>query len=213
MSDFTSNPVVAYYIRGGPFMHPILALFLLGIAVSIWKTISLRLASINARKFLLKVKSSLQEGGVQQAVDVCANTRGPIAAIFHAGLIRTRRGIEQVEKGIVNAGAIEMAFLERGLLWLATVISLSPMLGFLGTVWGMVIAFDAIATANDISPAIVANGISQALLTTVFGLIVAITIQTANNYFVMQIDKIIVDMEESSVDLVDSLIDMEKSSS
>jgi len=213
MSDITTNPIVHYYVKGGVFMHPILALFLLGIAIGISKLFTLSFASINTRKFLVKIKTALQEGGIQQAVDMCANTRGPVAAIFHAGLLRSKRGVEQVEKSIVNAGTVEMAFLERGLVWLATIIALAPMLGFLGTVWGMVIAFNDISTANDISPAIVADGISQALLTTVFGLIVAIIIQTANNYFISRIDSLVIDMEESSVELVDTLIEMDKSAS
>jgi biopolymer transport protein ExbB len=124
--------------------------------------------------------------------------------------LRVDRGIEHVEKAIINAGSIEMAFLEKGLVWLSTVVSVAPMLGFLGTVQGMVIAFDSIAAANDISPSIVAEGISVALLTTLWGLVVAIIIQTANNYFVSRVDKLIVDMEESSVDFVDTLIEMEK---
>ena len=196
---------------GGVFMWPILILLLIGFALSLWKLFVLSLASVNTRKFLIKIKSALQEGGIQQAIDLCANTRGPVASIFHAGLMRSTRGIEQVEKSIMSAGTVEMAFLERGLIWLSTISAIAPMLGFTGTVWGMVIAFENIAQANDISPAIVAGGISQALLTTLFGLIVAMIIQTSNNFFVSRIDKLIIDMEESSVDLVDSLIEMETS--
>lgn len=201
--------MLEYYHDGGEFMFPILILLILGIALSFWKFITLIRASTNTRKFLVKIKSSLQEGGIQQAVDVCANTRGPVASIFHAGLSRSKRGIEQVEKSIMNAGTVEMAFLERGMIWLSTITALAPMLGFTGTVWGMVQAFDAIEAANDISPAVVAGGISQALLTTLFGLIVAMLIQTTNNYFVSRVDKLIIDMEESSVELIDSLIEME----
>ncbi|MCH7754789.1 MotA/TolQ/ExbB proton channel family protein [candidate division KSB1 bacterium] len=195
---------------GGTFMWPILACLVFGIAVSIERGWTLSRASVNTRKFLANIKKALNEGGVQEATDVCANTRGPVASIFHAGLLRVDRGIEHVEKAIMNAGSIEMAFLEKGLVWLATVISVAPMLGFLGTVWGMVEAFRAIAAANDISPSIVADGISTALLTTMFGLVVAIFIQIVNNYFISRIDQLIVDMEESSVDLVDTLIEMER---
>lgn len=195
---------------GGFFMWPILACLVLGIAISLERLWTLSRASVNTRKFLATIKKALGEGGVKAATDVCANTRGPVASIFHAGLLRVDRGIEHVEKAIMNAGSIEMAFLEKGLVWLALFISLAPMLGFLGTVQGMILAFDAIAIANDISPAIVANGISVALLTTLFGLVVAIIIQTAHNYFVSRIDKLIIDMEESSVDFVDTLIEMEK---
>ncbi|MFZ5515398.1 MAG: MotA/TolQ/ExbB proton channel family protein [Candidatus Zhuqueibacterota bacterium] len=158
-----------------------------------------------------KVQTALKEGGVEAAKEVCENTRGPVASIYHAGLARFHYGIDHVEKAIMNAGSIEMAFLERGLVWLATVVSIAPMLGFLGTVWGMIIAFDDIAKANDISPMIVANGISIALITTLFGLIVAIIIQFFHNLFVSMIDRLIIEMEESSVDLVDNLIEIEKS--
>ncbi|MFQ6618298.1 MAG: MotA/TolQ/ExbB proton channel family protein [Fidelibacterota bacterium] len=152
----------------------------------------------------------MKEGGIEKATEVCANTRGPVASIFHAGLSRASRGIGEVEKAIENAGTIEMAFLERGLIWLATIATIAPLLGFTGTVQGMVKAFQDIKEANDISPSIVAGGISIALLTTLFGLIVAIIIQTAHNFFISRIDKLIIDMEESSVELVDTLIELEK---
>ena len=198
--------------KGGFMMWPILVLLVFGIAISFERVWTLSRASVNTRQFLGKIKKALTEGGVQAATEVCADTRGPVASIFHAGLLRVDRGIEHVEKAIMSAGTIEMAFLEKGLVWLGTIISTAPMLGFLGTVWGMVQAFDQIAKANDISPSIVADGISVALLTTMFGLVVAIIIQTTNNYFVSRIDKLIVDMEESSVDFVDTLIEMERSS-
>ena len=204
--------MVRYFNDGGGFMWPILVLLVIGISLSIWKFIMLTAATVNTRKFLIKIKTALQDGGIQEAVDICANTRGPVASIFHAGLMRSSRGIEQVEKSIVNAGTVEMAFLERGLIWLSTIASIAPMLGFTGTVYGMVLAFDTIKIANDISPSVVAGGISVALLTTLFGLIVAMIIQTTNNFFVSRIDRLIIDMEESTVELVDSLIEMETSS-
>jgi biopolymer transport protein ExbB len=190
-------------------MWPILILLIIGIMISIERFISLTRASVNTRKFLAKVKEALAAGGVEEALDVCSSTRGPVASIFHAGLLRSKRGVEHVEKAITNAGSIEMAFLERGMIWLATVISIAPMLGFTGTVVGMIAAFDAIKAANDISPSIVAGGISQALLTTCFGLIVAMIIQVFHNYFVSRIDALIIDMEESSTELVDSLVELE----
>lgn len=202
--------MVEYFIKGGEFMWPILICLALGIAVSLERFWTLSRASVKTRKFMTRIKSALDEGGVSKAIEVCENTRGPVASIFHAGLLRADRGIEHVEKAIVNAGSIEMAFLERGLVWIATFIAVAPMLGFLGTVWGMVEAFDNIAAANDITPAVVASGISKALLTTLFGLIVAIIMQTAHNFFVSRIDKLIIDMEESSVDFVDVLIEMGK---
>ncbi|MDZ7337883.1 MAG: MotA/TolQ/ExbB proton channel family protein [candidate division KSB1 bacterium] len=203
--------MVELYLRGGVFMWPILALLILGLAISLERLWTLSRASVKTRKFLAQIREALRTGGVKSALELCEKTRGPVAAIFHAGLLRADRGIDQVEKAIVNAGSIEMAFLERGLVWLATVVSVAPMLGFLGTVWGMVIAFDSIAKANDISPTIVADGISQALLTTVFGLIVAIIMQAAHNFFVSRIDRLVIDMEESSVDFIDTLVEMEKS--
>lgn len=202
--------MIELFLKGGGMMWPILACFILGLAISLERMWSLARASVNTRKFLAKVQTALKEGGVEAAKEVCENTRGPVASIFHAGLSRFEYGIEQVEKAIMNAGSIEMAFLERGLVWLATVVAIAPMLGFTGTVWGMIMAFEDIAAANDISPTIVATGISVALLTTLAGLIVAIIIQFFHNLFVSRIDKLIIDMEESSVELVDNLIEIEK---
>lgn len=201
--------MVEYFVQGGEFMWPILACLVLGIAISIERFISLTRASVDTRKFLGNVMSALDKGGTKAAVDVCHKTKGPVAAIFHAGLIRSDRGMEHVEKAITNAGTIEMAFLERGLIWLSTFITLAPMLGFTGTVRGMVAAFDDIRRANDISPSIVAEGISIALLTTLFGLIVAIILQVFHNYFISKIDRLVIDMEESSAELVDHLIEIE----
>lgn len=203
------SSLLKYFHDGGLFMWPILMCLVGGLAVSIAKFISLMQSSTNTRKFLLKIKEALDEGGVQRATEVCANTKGAVASIFHAGLSRAERGVDQVEKAIVNAGSIEMAFLERGMVWIGFFIALAPMLGFTGTVVGMIGAFDAITAANDISPAIVASGISVALLTTAFGLIVAIILQFFYNYFLAKIDRLIVDMEESSMELVDSIVEIE----
>lgn len=194
------------YQDGGGFMHPILALLILGLAISLERFWTLTRAGVNPRKFLAKIRGAIDEGGVDAAMEACANTRGPVASIFSAGLLRVDRGIDQVEKAIMNAGSIEMAFLEKNLVWLSTVIAIAPMLGFLGTVWGMILAFKAIEAANDISPSVVAGGISVALITTLFGLVVAIIVQTLHNFFVSRIDKLIIDMEESSVELVETLI-------
>jgi biopolymer transport protein ExbB len=155
--------MVKLFLDGGEFMWP--------------------RASVNTRKFLSRIMVALEEGGVKAATEECEKTPGPVASIFHAGLSRANKGVTYVEKAITTAGSLEMAFLERGMVVLGTVIVLAPMLGFTGTVWGMVGAFDSIKKANDISPAIVAGGISQALLTTLFGLIVAMIIQVFNNYF------------------------------
>ncbi len=197
------------YVDGGFFMHPILVCLIIGIGICFERFWTLLRASIDTRQFLDGVKKALTEDGLQAAIDLCHKTNGPVAAIFHAGLLRAPRGVEHVEKAIMNTGAVEMAFLEKNLIWLTLFISLAPMLGFLGTVQGMIIAFKAIEQANDVSPTIVAHGIAVALLTTLFGLVVAIIIQTAHNFFTSRIDKLVIEMEESSAALVDTLVDME----
>jgi biopolymer transport protein ExbB len=163
-------------------------------------------ASINTREFFAQVQEALKQRGPEGAAEVCSNTRGPVASVLHAGLLRLDRGIDHVEKAIEESGAIEMAFLEKGMVWLATVANVAPLIGFLGTVSGMINAFDAIAKAGDVEPSIVAAGISEALITTAAGLIIAIPIQSLHNYFVSKIDKIIIDMQESSSQFVDELI-------
>jgi len=202
--------MVKLFLDGGPFMWPILILLIIGIAFSLERFWTLTRASVNTRKFLNRIRTALEEGGIEGAAQECEKTPGPVASIFHAGLSRANKGIEHVEKAITNAGTLEMAFLERGMVVLSSVIVLAPMLGFTGTVSGMVGAFDNIKKANDISPAIVAGGISEALLTTLFGLIVAMIIQVFNNFFVSRIDKLIIDMEESSVELIDTLVELEE---
>ncbi|RMF55368.1 MAG: MotA/TolQ/ExbB proton channel family protein [Calditrichaeota bacterium] len=199
--------MVELYNQGGGFMHPILVLWIVGLAIGIAKVYTLFRAGVNTRKFMANIRSALKEGGINSALEVCENTHGPVATIMHAGLSRAKDGIEGAEKAITNAASIEMAFLERGLVWLGFIIVVAPLLGFTGTVWGMIVAFDAIKTANDISPAIVAGGISQALLTTLFGLIVAMTVQLFYNLSTSRIDKLITDMEEASAELVDTLLD------
>lgn len=201
--------MVDYFVKGGPFMWPILIALIIGLMYSLERFWTLMRSTINARKFSEDIRQALTDGGSQKAIDLCTRTRGPIANVFHAGLLRMERGIDSVEKAVMSSGTIEMAFLEKNLVWLATVTSLAPMLGFLGTVSGMVGAFDAIAKANDISPSLVAGGISEALLTTMFGLIVAIIIQFCHNFFVSRIDKIVADMEESTQEFVDYLVEHE----
>jgi biopolymer transport protein ExbB len=162
-------------------------------------------SSVYSKKLYEDVSESMNGGKIQNAVDLCSETRGPVAGVFHAALSRYDRGLEEVEKAMENAGSLEMAFLEKNMIWLNTVITVAPMIGFTGTVVGMIGAFDAIKAANDISPAVVAGGISQALLTTAFGLIVAMIIQFFQNFFVSRIDQLILDMEENSVRLLDSM--------
>ena len=197
--------MVQYFIDGGAFMWPILFALLFGLAFAFERAYSLVLSSIDSSKLFEDVSSAMQGGKVQQAVELCSETRGPVAGVFHAALSRYDRGLEEVEKAMENAGSLEMAFLEKNMIWLNTVITVAPMIGFTGTVVGMISAFDAIKAANDISPAVVAGGISQALLTTAFGLIVAMIIQFLQNFFVSRIDQLILDMEENSVKLLDSL--------
>lgn len=197
--------MVKLFLDGGEFMWPILFLLIVGLAFVIERFWTLTRASVNTRKFISRIRIALEQGGVAAAAEECEKTPGPVASILHAGLSRSDKGLSHVEKAITTAGSLEMAFLERGMIVLSTVIVLAPMLGFTGTVWGMVQAFDAIKVQNDISPAIVASGISQALLTTLFGLIVAMIIQVFNNYFTSRIDKLIIDMEESSVELIEAL--------
>ena len=190
----------------GPFMWPVLICLIIGLGIAFERIITLNLADINTRKFIVKVKRALEEGGIPAAEEVCANQRGPVASVFQAGLLRADEGIDAVEKAVVSYGSIEMSFLERGLVWLSLFISVAPMLGFLGTVIGMIAAFDAIEQAGDISPQLVAGGIKVALLTTAFGLIVAVILQFFYNYAVSKIDRIVVEMEDASVELIDSLV-------
>jgi biopolymer transport protein ExbB len=197
--------LIKLFNDGGIFMWPILILFVFGLMICLERVYTLTRASLATKSFIPKLNKALKEEGVAAALDVCKITQGPVAEIFHAGLSRVAQGVDVVEKSIESAGSVEMAFLEKGMIWLATVISIAPMLGFTGTVSGMVNAFNAIAAANNISPAVVASGISEALLTTLFGLIVAMTIQIFYNLFTARVDAIIVDMEENSIKLLDTL--------
>jgi len=201
--------MVHYFLEGGGFMWPILLTLLFGLGFAIERFYSLMMSAVDSQSFFDEITSAINENGSAAAVQVCEETEGPVAAIFHAGLSRMHRGLRDVEKAIQNAGSIEMAFLEKNMIWLNAVITIAPMLGFTGTVVGMIAAFDAIKAANDISPAVVAGGISQALLTTAFGLIVAMIIQTCQNLFVSRIDKLVLDMEEQSVKIMDHLYEQE----
>ncbi len=212
LAQANSGGAISYlqekFVQGGVFMWPILFVLVIGLAFSFAKLYSLLAAGTNTKKFILAVKDKLANGGVQEAMKLCENTKGSIASVFHAGLLRADEGIEAAEKAIMTYGAIEMSFLEKGLIWISLFISLAPMLGFTGTVMGMISAFDDIAAANQMSPAIVASGISEALLTTLFGLVVAMILQVFYNYFVSRVDKIVGDMEESSIELIDALYDL-----
>ncbi len=198
------------FIEGGLFMWPILGCLIIGLGFAFERLYTLSKASINTKKFIVQVKDALNKGGVPEAIKLCENSRGSIASVFHAGLLRADEGLDAAEKAIMAYGAIETGFLEKGLIWISLFISLAPMLGFTGTVQGMIQAFDAIKEAAQISPGVVAGGISVALLTTLFGLVVAMILQALYNYFVSRIDKIISDMEESSIELIDALYEMKK---
>jgi biopolymer transport protein ExbB len=187
------------------FMGIVLLTLIFGLALAIERIIYLNLSTTNTSKLLNKVENALETEGIDKAKDICKNTRGPVAGIFYQGLDRYNEGIEIVEKSIVGYGSVLMGRLESGLSWISLFIALAPMLGFMGTVIGMIQAFDAIAAAGDISPTIVASGIKVALLTTVFGLIVAIILQIFYNYIVSKIDSLVNNMEDSSISFIDIL--------
>tara|TARA_Y100001947_G_C10334637_1_gene302486 strand:- start:1668 stop:2243 length:576 start_codon:yes stop_codon:yes gene_type:complete len=186
-------------------MWPILIALLFGLAIIGERAYSLFNSSSNTDQFFEDVKSTYDNTGKEQALELCENTTGPVASIFYAGLSKMGKTKEEIEKAVQNSGGLEMAFLEKNMIWINSVITIAPMLGFTGTVVGMIKAFEDIKMANDISPAVVAGGISQALLTTAFGLIVAMIMQVAQNFFVSMIDKLILDMEEQSIKIVEYL--------
>ena len=200
-----------YFIEGSAgFMSIVLLALILGLALIIERIIYLNLATTNSEKLLLGVEDALKSGGVEAAKDLCRDTRGPIASIFYQGLMKYDEGLDNVEKSIVAYGSVQMGRLEKGLSWISLFIALAPMLGFMGTVIGMIQAFDDIQAAGDINPSLVAGGIKVALLTTVFGLIVAIILQIFYNYLLSKIDSLVNDMEDSSISFVDILAENNK---
>jgi len=202
------NVLVQKFNQGGAFMWPVLVALILGLAIFLERIITLNLADINTQQFIVDVQEALQDGGVPAAREVCTETRGPVASVFQAGLMRIDEGVDAAEKAISAYGSIEMSFLERGLVWLSLFIAIAPLLGFLGTVIGMIRAFDAIQQAGDISPSLVAGGIKVALLTTAGGLLSGIILQVGYNYCVSKIDRLIAEMEEASIVLIDSIVEM-----
>ena len=194
------------FIEGGAnFMALVLICLILGLALAIERIIYLNMATTNTTKLLSNIEEALKRGGTDAAQEVCRNTRGPVASIFYQGLDRSSGEFDDVAKAIEDSGAVEMGKLERGLSWISLFIAIAPMLGFMGTVIGMIAAFDKIVEANTINASIVAGGIKVALITTVSGLVVAIILQVFYNYILSKIDSIVLDMEESSMDLVDML--------
>lgn len=195
------------FIEGGAgWMAPILIVLILGLALVVERIIYLNMASTNSKKLLVKLETSLAEGGVDAAKEVCRNTRGPLASVFFQGLDRTDEGMDIVEKSVVSYGSVQMGRLESNLGWIGLMIALAPMLGFLGTVVGMVQAFDDIQKAGDISPTVVAGGMKVALLTTVFGLITALILQIFYSYLVTKIDSIVNQMEDATISFMDIMV-------
>lgn len=199
------------FIEGGPaFMGIVLLCLILGLAIAIERIIYLNLSTTNTKKLVNDVESALNSGGVDAAKEVARNTTGPVASIFYQGLDRYSHGLDSAEKSVVAYGGVQMGQLEKNVSWISLFIALAPMLGFMGTVIGMIEAFDQIQSAGSMEPSLVAGGIKVALLTTVFGLIVAIILQIFYNYITAKIDSIVNDMEDASISLIDILSDYSK---
>lgn len=195
------------FIEGGAgFMAAVVLCLIFGLAVSIERVIYLNLSDTNTKKLVAGVEDALNNGGIEAAKEYCRNARGPVASIFYQGLMRYDQGVDMVEKSVVSYGSVQMGLLEKGLTWISLFIAIAPMLGFLGTVIGMIEAFDNIQAAGDMSPALVAGGIKVALITTVGGLIVAMILQVFFNYCNSKIEGIVNNMEDASVSLLDILV-------
>jgi len=195
------------FIQGDPlWMTPVLLCLIIGMALSIERVVYLNLSTIDTKKFKQSIEDALKSGGVEAALDVARNTRGPIASIYYQGLSRADEGVDVVEKSIISYGGVQNGLLEKGMTWLQLFIALSPMLGFLGTVIGMIQAFEQIVEDGQVSPITVAGGIQVSLLTTVFGLISAIILQIFYNYITSKVDGIVNEMEEASISLIDMML-------
>ena len=199
------------FIEGDPkfMVFPLLCL-ILGLAIAIERIIYLNLSTTDSAKLTRQVEEAMKSGGVEEAKEICRNTPGPVASIFYQGLDRSGEGLESAEKALIAYGGVQMGQLEKNVSWVSLFIALAPMLGFMGTVIGMITAFDKIEAAGDMQPSLVAGGIKVALLTTVFGLIVAIILQVFYNYIIAKIDSIVNDMENASIDLMDILVNNKK---
>jgi len=199
------------FLEGGAgWMAPILLCLVFGLAIAIERIIYLNLATTNTKKFIANIEEALKSGGIEAAKDVARNTRGPVASIYYQGLDRYNEGLDVVEKSVVSYGSVQTGQMENGLSWISLFIAVSPMLGFMGTVVGMIGAFDNIEAAGDVSPTLVAGGIKVALLTTLAGLIAAIILQVFYNYILSKIDGLVVTMEDSSITLIDMLTEFGK---
>ena len=188
------------------FMSLVALALVLGLAFCIERIIYLSLSEINAKKFMKDLDAKIMAGDIEGAKDQCRNTRGPVASICYQGLERLDESMENVERSIVSYGTVQSANLEKGCSWITLFIAMAPSLGFLGTVIGMVMAFDQIQTVGDISPTIVAAGMKVALITTIFGIIVALILQVFYNYILSKIDHLTSQMEESAITLLDSIL-------
>ena len=195
------------YIEGGAdFMSlPAIAL-VLGLAFCIERIVYLSLAEVNAKKLMAKIEGALEKGDVEGAKEIARNTRGPVASICYQGLMRIDEGLDVVERSVVSYGGVQAGYLEKGCSWITLFIAMAPSLGFIGTVVGMVMAFDQIQQAGDISPTVVAGGMKVALITTIFGLIVALVLQVFYNYILAKIEEITSQMEDSSITLLDIVL-------
>jgi biopolymer transport protein ExbB len=199
------------FIEGGAgFMGIVLLCLILGLAVAIERIIYLNMASTNSAKLKQQVEDALASGGIEAAKEVCRNTKGPVASIYYQGLDRAGESIESAEKAVIAYGGVQMGQLEKNVSWLTLFIATAPMLGFMGTVIGMIQAFEKISAVGNLSASLIAGDIQVALLTTVFGLIVAIILQVFYNYIIAKIDSIVNDMEDSSISLIDMLVDHKK---
>lgn len=199
--------IKAKFIEGGAgFMGALLLCLIFGLALAIERIIYLNLATTNTEKLLGNVEAALESGGIDAAKEVCRNTRGPVASIFYQGLDRADEGVEAAEKSVLAYGSVQMGLLEKNLSWISLFIAIAPMLGFMGTVIGMIEAFDQIRIAGNVSAQLVAGGIQIALITTVTGLIIAVILQVFYNYILSTIDNLVNSMEDSSITLIDLLI-------
>ncbi len=196
------------FIEGGAeFMALTLVCLIFGLALCIERIIYLSLSKTNTKALLENIEKALKEGGIEKALDVCRNTRGPVASIFYQGLSRYDEGIDVVEKTVASYGGVQLGLLEKNLSWISLFISIAPSLGFLGTIIGMIAAFDKIQQVGDISAQVVAGGIKVALLTTLLGLIIAIVLQLFYNYILSLIEGLVNEMEDSSISLLDIVVE------
>jgi biopolymer transport protein ExbB len=196
------------FIEGGAFFMALTLITLIfGLALCIERIIYLSLSKTNTKKLLADIEAALKKGGIEAALEVCRNTRGPVASIFYQGLSRYDEGIDVVEKTVASYGGVQLGLLEKNLSWISLFISIAPSLGFLGTIIGMIAAFDKIQQVGDISATVVAGGIKVALLTTLLGLIIAIILQLFYNYILSLIEGLVNEMEDSSISLLDLVVE------